>query len=73
MPQTFGRKKKGRYKIPYKSYDPDRRRMRYAGHVAYKVENRNAYKVLVFGKPEGKRLRCRPRHRMEENINMGLK
>jgi hypothetical protein len=31
--------------------------MRYVGHVAYETENRNAYKVLVFGKPEGKRLR----------------
>jgi hypothetical protein len=47
--------------------------MRYAGHGAYKAENINAYKVLVSGKPEGKRLHWRPRHRMEENINMGLK
>jgi hypothetical protein len=29
------------------------RRMRWAGHVANKVEKRNAYRTLV-GKPEGK-------------------
>jgi hypothetical protein len=29
------------------------RRMRWAGHVAYMTEIRNAYKILV-GKPEGK-------------------
>jgi hypothetical protein len=32
-------------------------RMRYAWHGGYKAEKRNSYKVLVFGKPEGKRLR----------------
>jgi hypothetical protein len=31
---------------------------------------RNAYRFLV-GKPEGKRLLGRPRHRWEDNIKMG--
>jgi hypothetical protein len=32
----------------------------------------NAYKILV-GKPEGKRLLGRPRHRLEDNIRVDLK
>ena len=32
-------------------------------------ERRGVYRVLV-GKPEGKRLRGRPRHRWEDNIKM---
>jgi hypothetical protein len=31
----------------------------------------NAYSILV-GKPEGKRLRGRPRHRREDNIRLDL-
>jgi len=38
------------------------RRMRWAGHVARMVEGRSVHRVLV-GKPEGKRLLGRPRHR----------
>ena len=44
------------------------RRMRLAGHVARMGE---AYRVLV-GKPEGKRLLGRPRHRWVDNIRMDL-
>ena len=40
------------------------RRMRWAGHVACMGERRGIYRVLV-GKPEGKRLLRRPRHRWE--------
>jgi hypothetical protein len=39
------------------------RRMRWAGHVAYRV---------LVGKPEGKRPLGRPRRRWEDNINMDL-
>jgi hypothetical protein len=38
------------------------KRMRWAGHVACMEEGRGVQKVLV-GKPEGKRLLGRPRHR----------
>jgi hypothetical protein len=44
--------------------------MRWAGHVAQKGEGRVMYMVLV-GKPEGKRPLGRPRHRGEDNINLG--
>ena len=43
------------------------RRMRWAGHVARMGEKSGVYRVLV-GKPEGKRLLGRPRHRWEDNI-----
>jgi hypothetical protein len=43
--------------------------MRWAGHVW--GERRGVYRVLV-GKPEGKRPLGRPRHRWEDNINIGL-
>jgi len=43
--------------------------MRWTGHVACMGKIRNAYKILV-GKPEGKRLHGRPRHRWEDNIRM---
>jgi hypothetical protein len=46
-------------------------RMRWAGHVARMGEGRVVYRVLV-GKPEGKRLLGRPRHRWEDNIRMDL-
>jgi hypothetical protein len=48
------------------------RRMRWAGHVARMGEGRGAYRVLV-GRPEGKRLLGRPRHRWEDNIKMDLR
>jgi hypothetical protein len=47
------------------------RRMRRAGHVAYMGEVRGVNKNLV-GKPGGKRLLGRPRHRWEDNIKMDL-
>jgi len=47
------------------------RRVRWAGHVVHMGERRGVYRVLV-GKPEGKRLLGRPRHRWEDNIKMDL-
>jgi len=47
------------------------RRMRWVGHVAHMVEDRDVYRVLV-GKPEGRRPLGRPRHRWEDNIKMDL-
>jgi len=47
------------------------RRMRWAGHVVHMGEERGAYRVLV-GKPEGKRLRGRPRRRWVDNIRTDL-
>jgi len=46
--------------------------MRWAGHVARMGEGRGVYRVLV-GKPEGRRLLERPRHRWEDNIRMDLR
>jgi hypothetical protein len=39
--------------------------------VARKEEERNVYKVLM-GRPDGKRLLGRPRHRWEDGIRMDL-
>jgi len=47
------------------------RRMRWVGHVARMGEGRGVHRVLV-GKPEGKRPLGRPRHRLEDDINMDL-
>jgi hypothetical protein len=47
------------------------RRMRWVGHVVFMGGGRDMYGVLV-GKPEGKRPMGRPRHRWENNINIGL-
>jgi hypothetical protein len=47
------------------------RRIRWAEHVA-RIENRNAYRLLV-GNPEGKRPLGRPRRRREENIKMDIR
>jgi hypothetical protein len=47
------------------------RRMRWVGHAARMGEKRNVYRLLV-GKPEGKRLLGRPRHRWIDNIKMDL-
>jgi hypothetical protein len=47
------------------------RRIRWTGHVARMGEKRNAYRLLV-GKPEGKRLLGRPRHRWVDNIKLDL-
>ena len=46
--------------------------MRWAGHVARMGDGRGVHRVLV-GKPEGKRLLGRPRHRWEDNIKMDLR
>jgi hypothetical protein len=48
------------------------RRMRWAGHVTWMGEMRNAYRILV-GKPEGKRPLGRPRRRWVDNIKMDLR
>jgi hypothetical protein len=50
----------------------NRRRLRWAGHVARVGEPRNAYRILV-GKPEGKRPLGRPRRRWVNNIKMDLR
>jgi hypothetical protein len=47
------------------------RRMRWAGHVARREENRGVHSVLV-GKPEGKRPLGRPRRRWDGNMKMDL-
>ena len=47
------------------------RRMRWAGHVAHKGEERIVYRVLVR-KPEGKRPLGRPKRRWVDNIRMDL-
>ena len=47
------------------------RRLRWAVHVARVGERRGVYRVLV-GKPEGKRLLGRHRHRWEDNMKMDL-
>jgi hypothetical protein len=48
------------------------RKMRWAGHVAWMEEPRNAYRILV-GKPEGKSPLGRPRRRWVDNITIGLR
>ena len=45
--------------------------MKWAGHVACIGERRNTYGVFM-GKPEGKRLLGRPRHKWENNIKIDL-
>jgi len=45
--------------------------MGWVGHVAHMGARRGIYRVLV-GKHEGKRPLWRPRHRLEDNINMDL-
>jgi hypothetical protein len=48
------------------------RRMRWAGHVAWIWENRNAHRILV-GKSEGKRSVGIRKRRWENNIKMDLR
>jgi hypothetical protein len=48
------------------------RRMRWVGHVACMGEGGGFYRVLV-GRPEGKRLLGRPRHKWEDNIQVDLR
>jgi len=47
------------------------RRMRWAGHVARKGEERGVYRVLV-GKPKGRRPLGRPRRRWADNTRTDL-
>jgi hypothetical protein len=47
------------------------RRMKLAGHVAWKGEKWNTYRLLV-GKPEGNRPLGRQRNRLVDNIKMDL-
>ena len=48
------------------------RRLRWARHVARMQESRSAFKMLS-GKPTGKRLLGKLRHRLVKNIRMDLK
>jgi hypothetical protein len=48
------------------------RRIKWAGHVEYMGEARNAYTILV-GKPDVKGPYGKPRHRREDNIKTDLK
>jgi hypothetical protein len=48
------------------------RRMRWAGYVPQMGEKRNFYRILV-GKPEGKGLLGRPRHRWVDSVKMNLR
>jgi hypothetical protein len=47
------------------------RRMRWAGHVARRAEEKGVHRVLVE-KPEGKKPLGRPTRRWEDNIRMDL-
>jgi hypothetical protein len=46
--------------------------MRWEGHLAQMVENRNAYRILMV-KPEGKRSLRRPRCRWVDNIKIDVR
>jgi hypothetical protein len=59
------------YSSPDTIWQDKSRRMRWAGHVARVGEGRNVYRVLV-GKPKGKRILERPRHRWKNGIKMYL-
>jgi len=48
------------------------RSMRWIRQVARIGEKKSAYKILV-GKPDGRSLLGRPRHRWEDNIRSGLR
>jgi hypothetical protein len=48
------------------------RTMRWARHMPCMGEGRGVYRVLV-GRPEGRRLLGRPRHRWEDNIKLDLR
>jgi len=47
-------------------------RVRWAGHVVYVGEMRNFYKIVV-GKTEGNNSCGRPRHRLEEDMQVYVK
>jgi hypothetical protein len=46
--------------------------MRWAGHVARRVEKMNEYRILV-GKPEVQRQLGKPRRRWVDNIKMDVR
>jgi hypothetical protein len=46
--------------------------MRLVGHVARRGDRRGSYRVLV-GRPDRKRTPGSPRHRLEDNIKVGLR
>jgi hypothetical protein len=48
------------------------RRMRWAGREERTGEEKISYEILV-GKPEGKRPRRRPKHRLMDNIKYDLR
>jgi hypothetical protein len=62
----------GLYSSPSRIRVIKARKMRWAGHVARRVEVRGAYNILV-GKPEGRRPLGRPRCRREDNVKMDLR
>jgi RNase H-fold protein (predicted Holliday junction resolvase) len=45
---------------------------KWAGHVAYMLEKRNAHRIVV-GKPEDMRPAGRPTHMCEDNVKFALK
>ena len=59
------------YSSPNIAWVTKSRKIRQAEHVARMGERRGIHRILV-GKPEGKRLLGRPRHRWEDNIKMSL-
>jgi len=52
-----------------KYYYDDKRKL---GHVAHMREKEIAYRIL-FGKPKGKRLGGRSKHRSNDNVKIGFK
>jgi hypothetical protein len=48
------------------------RKMRWVGHVPWKGEMRNLYKIVVV-KPEGRKQLRRSRHRWEDSIKIDLR
>jgi hypothetical protein len=60
------------YASPYIIRVIKSRRLRWTGHVAGMAEIGNAFRILV-GKPEGERLRGRPRRKWKDNIGMYLR
>jgi hypothetical protein len=48
------------------------RKIRWAGHVTRMADKKNGCRIFV-GKPEGNIPLRRPRHRWEDNIEMGLR
>jgi hypothetical protein len=49
------------------------RRLRWAGHVARMGKRRNAYRIFICGKPEGKRQLGRPRYMWVNSTKLDLR